>query len=254
MNLWQIVSGTEDLTLNPIPDEDSGSPAHEGQYAAVRDSYPSVSDSGVASSARSRRRVAKTIAAESPTSLPFQLTPKSCVFSNSEALTGTSVVDTPDDICTCAAESDGTWESSLRRNTPDLAPQSEDKQVPLAKSRSPLGPIKTSKYLAGMDSPTNQGKNLLPSRLPKVQAKLVETPPMRGASSKIPRTPNTSGKLRTIPRTATPQAKLSLKARGNRSHSLDNSGQDLSLLGDSPSSSPSMKRSSSLSQRPDWVT
>ena len=245
------MSGTEKLTLNPTHDEDNGSSVQEGYHTAATDSSPGASDSGVAGSARSRRRAAKAVAAES-----LQLTPKNTtqVIHKSEPLTATSAVDTPEDICTCATESDRTWETSLRRYTPDLTLQSEDEQVHLAKTRPPLGPIKTSKNLTGMESPINQGKKLLPSRLPKVQAKLVETPPTRGASSKIPRTPNTSGKPRTIPKTATPQAKLSLKARGNRSHSLDNSGHDLSLPSESPNSSPSMKRSSSLSQRPDWVT
>ena len=244
--------GTKELTLNPTPDEDNESSTH---YAAATDSSPTVSDS--VGSARSRRRAAKAAAAEPPASSSLQLTPKNTTqaIHKSEPLTATSAVDTPpDDICTCVGESDRTWETSLRQYTPDLALQSEDEQVHLAKSRPPLGPIKASKHLTGIESPVNQGKKLLLSRLPKVQAKLVETPPTRGASSKIPRTPNTSGKLRTIPKTGTPQAKLSLKARGNRSHSLDNSGHDLSLPDESPSSSPSMKRSSSLSQRPDWVT
>ena len=250
------MSGTEELTLNPTHDEDNGSSIQAGYYTPTTDSSPAVLDSGVASSARSRRRAGKAVAAESPTSSSFQLTPKNTTqdIHKSEPLTATSAADTPDDICTCEAESDRTWETSLRRYTPDLALQSEDGHVHLAKSRPPLGPIKASKNLTGMESPTNQGKKLLPSRLPKVQSKLVETPPARGASSKIPRTPNTSGKPRTVPKTVTPQAKLSLKARGNRSHSLDNSGHDLSLPSESPNSSPSMKRSSSLSQRPDWVT
>ena len=236
------MSGTEELTLNPTHDEDNGLSIEEGHHAAATDSSPGASDSGVAGSARSRRRAAKAIAAESPISSSLQLTPKNTtqVIHKSEPHTATSAVDTTEDICTCATESDRTWETSLQRYTPDLTLQSEDEQVHLAKSRPPLGPIKASKNLTGMESPINQGKKLLPSRLPKIKAKLVGTPPTRVASSKIPRTPNTSGKPRTIPKTATPQAKLSLKARGNRSQSLDNSGHDLSLPSESPNSS-SMK-------------
>ena len=156
------MSGTEELTLNPTHDEDNGSSILEGHYTPATDSSPAVSDSGVTSSARSRRRAAKAVAAESPTSSSFQLTPKNTtqVIHKSEPLTATSAVDTPDDICTCEAKSDRTWETSLRRYTPDLTLQSEDEQVHLAKSRPPLGPIKSFKVFSRNGKPNKPGQKI----------------------------------------------------------------------------------------------
>ena len=238
------MSKTEELTLGH---------SHEvEENADVSNISLTASNSSGISSARSRRRAAKAISAESPTSM--SLANPSQVALSAESPVNASSADTTTEACTCDAEPDRTWEESLRRYTPDPSFQTDDEGAHLAKNKPPLGPIKTTKYTTGLDSPTNQSKKFTPSRLPKVHAKVAEMSPSGASVSRIPKTPRSTEKPGTTPRTGTPQMKLSLKPRNNRSHSLDNSEQGLSLLSDRSESSPAMKRSSSLSQRPDWVT
>ena len=242
------MAGTEDLSLNMTSD-----PGSEG--AGQTTGIEKTEDTIMPASARTRRRAAKiTAAAESHSSLHSIPTPKGLTMTSSSV--GTidehNTVGTAEDAeCTCA-ESDNTWEASLRRYTPDFIAHSDEQPPHLAKSKPPLGPIKSKQILA-LESLTNQSRKLLPSKLPTVQAKLSHTPASGGALSKLPRTPQSGEKPKT-PKSETPQAKLSLRSRDNRSHSLDNSGQSLSLLNVPVKSSPTMKRSSSLSHRPDWVT
>ena len=217
-------------------------------------------ESTMATSVRSRS-AAKTTKLDASTSL---LQPSSL----EQRLTGTNPnsklsaeknreeISGKDVECSCGTESVNTCQPLLRLYTPELITQSEKQHLNSAKSRPPLGPIKVSKYSLETGSVASQGKKVISPKLPRAQANLRYTSPPGGVVPKAFGILKSNEKSNTS-KSGTSRSRLSLKPRSNRAHSLGNSEQGLSLLShnpDSPGSSPSMKRSNSLSHRPDWVT
>ena len=267
-----IIAHTEGLDLNESPDT---------SLQGVSEGSGSQADPVTMASARSRRRAAKEAASASPGTLAFLSSQPTTAPSTpttsrappggeksripTQALGMSSTSSSPslsrgEPDCSCGAdesssnmeENSAPWEKSLRRSsldTPrdrvpwDFSQPDPDPEVKLAKSKPPLGPIKTGsrQIPSPICSSGKGGATPSPSRLPRAQAVRVSTPT------------SSTGKARGLP-----QSKLTLKSPGGRSQSLDNTEIDSSATQTpdtgNKSSSSNMKRSSSLSNRPEWVT